>query len=144
QRPGTPSRASNVAGAAAAYVHVPFCAHRCGYCDFTLVAGRDDLIGAYHDALAVELSSLGQARPVRTLFFGGGTPSHLPPEPLDRLLELVCRWLPPDESGEFSLEANPSDITPERVEVLASRGVNRVSLGAQSFDADLLGTLERN
>src|SRR5690606_33973978 len=99
---------------------------------FTLVAGRDDLIDAYHDALAAELAALGQPRPVRTLFFGGGTPSHLPPGSLDRLLELVARWLPLEAGGEFSLEANPSDITPARVDVLASRGVNRVSLGVQS------------
>ena len=72
----------------AAYIHVPFCRHRCGYCNFTLVAGRDDLIEAYLEALAHELSWLEQPREVETLFFGGGTPTHLPPRQLARLFEL--------------------------------------------------------
>ncbi len=65
-----------------AYLHVPFCAHRCGYCDFTLVARRDDLIDAYLDALAIDLAHLGEPREVDTLFFGGGTPTHLAGRPI--------------------------------------------------------------
>ena len=61
-----------------AYIHVPFCVHRCGYCDFTLVARRDDLIDAYLEALAIDLARLERPREVDTLFFGGGTPTHLP------------------------------------------------------------------
>src|SRR4029079_13407608 len=79
----------------AAYIHVPFCRHRCGYCNFTLVAGRDDLIDAYLNALEIELN-VGRAsgRPcisheVDTLFFGGGTPTHLPPNQLERLLAIA-------------------------------------------------------
>ena len=78
-----------------AYVHVPFCRHRCGYCNFTLVAGRDDLIESYLAALATELSWLEVPRPVQTLFLGGGTPTHLPAEQLARLLDLVTHWFPP-------------------------------------------------
>ncbi len=60
----------------AAYIHVPFCRHHCGYCNFTVVAGRDDLIGAYLDAIERELSALGKPREVDTLYVGGGTPTH--------------------------------------------------------------------
>ena len=63
----------------AAYVHVPFCRHRCGYCNFTLIAGRDDLIESYLTALGQELAQLGTPREVDTIFLGGGTPTHLPP-----------------------------------------------------------------
>ncbi len=127
-----------------AYVHVPFCAHRCGYCNFTLVAGRDDLIERYLQAIERELSWLESARPVRTLFFGGGTPTHLAPRQLERLFELVLHWFPLLEGYEFSVEANPIDIDTERAAVLAAYGVNRVSLGAQSFDAMKLKLLERD
>lgn len=128
----------------AAYVHVPFCAHRCGYCNFTLVAGRDDLIDAYLIALETELSALEAPKPVGTLFLGGGTPTHLPPGQLERLLRLVLSWFPLAPGGELSVEANPADICPERVSVLAAHGVNRVSLGAQSFDVAKLQLLERD
>ncbi len=125
-------------------MHVPFCVHRCGYCDFTVVAGRDDLITAYLDALAIELSRLETPREVETLFIGGGTPTHLPPVALARLLELVTEWFPLVEGGEFSVEANPVGLDDEKLVLLARRGVNRVSLGVQSFDAQALRVLERD
>ncbi len=128
----------------AVYIHVPFCVHRCGYCNFTLVAGRDDLIDAYLQAIERELSALQQPRPVDTLFFGGGTPTHLPPAALERLLSLVRRWFPPQPGYEFSVEANPADLDTQRVAVLAAAGVTRVSLGAQSFDPAKLALLERD
>ncbi len=98
----------------AAYVHVPFCRHRCGYCNFTLIAGRDDLIERYLRALAKELMLLGERKPVETLFFGGGTPTHLPPAQLQQLLEMVREWFVLEAGGEFSAEANPLDLTAER------------------------------
>ncbi len=128
----------------AAYVHVPFCAHRCGYCNFTVVAGRDDLIGAYLAALQRELSWLGAPRPVETLFLGGGTPTHLPPADLDRLLELVARWFPLLPGGEWTIEANPADLSPARIAVLRQYPIDRVSLGAQSLDAQRLVLLQRD
>jgi oxygen-independent coproporphyrinogen-3 oxidase len=127
-----------------AYLHVPFCAHRCGYCDFTLVARRDDLIDAYLDALAIDLRQLDQPRPVDTLFFGGGTPTHLPTGQLQQLMDLALRWFPPLEGAEICVEANPAGLDREKIEVLASAGVNRISLGIQSFDADVLALLERD
>jgi oxygen-independent coproporphyrinogen-3 oxidase len=132
----------------AAYIHVPFCAHRCGYCDFTVLAGRDDLATDYLDALERELASLERPHPVETLFIGGGTPSRLAPPLLERLIALVRHWLPLEAGGEWSLEANPIDIAGEaggeKAAILAAGGVNRVSLGAQSFDAGVLATLERD
>src|SRR5689334_3413635 len=78
----------------AAYLHVPFCAHHCGYCDFAVATGRDHFIDRYLDALAAELTTLGTPQPVRTLFVGGGTPTHLRAPQLARLLTAVRGWLP--------------------------------------------------
>lgn len=128
----------------AAYVHVPFCRHRCGYCNFTLVAGRDDLIEPYLAALERELTWLGQPHPVRTLFVGGGTPTHLPPGHLARLLALLKHWFPLLPGGEWSVEANPVDLDPPRLEVLGQAGINRISLGVQSFAPHKLAVLERD
>jgi oxygen-independent coproporphyrinogen-3 oxidase len=128
----------------AAYIHVPFCRHRCGYCNFTLVAGRDDFIAAYLGALERELSQLEQPREVDTLFFGGGTPTHLPPDELRRLFSIVRAWFPRAAGGEFSIEANPIDLDEVKAQILAGAGVTRVSLGAQSFHAAKLRVLERD
>jgi oxygen-independent coproporphyrinogen-3 oxidase len=127
----------------AAYVHVPFCAHHCGYCDFAIATGQDHLIEQYVDAVSAELATLGTPQPVRTVFLGGGTPSHLGTAPLARLLSAVCRWLPPEPGHEFSIEANPESLDADKVAVLADHSVTRVSLGAQSFHPHLLRTLER-
>jgi oxygen-independent coproporphyrinogen-3 oxidase len=127
----------------AAYVHIPFCAHRCGYCDFAIAVGQDHAIGEYLDALAVELAGLGTPRPVETLFLGGGTPTHLDSAALSRLFDLLARWLPLRQSGELSIEANPDSLTAEKVHLLADRGVTRISLGVQSFQPELLRDLDR-
>ncbi len=128
----------------AAYIHVPFCRHRCGYCNFTLVAGRDDLIGSYLAALTRELAAIDGPHEVDTLFFGGGTPTHLPPGDLAELFEVVSRTIPLAPGGELSVEANPIDLDNERIDVLAAAGVTRISLGAQSFDPQTLKLLERD
>jgi oxygen-independent coproporphyrinogen III oxidase len=127
-----------------AYIHVPFCAHRCGYCDFTLVARRDDLIDAYLAALAIDLAQLERPREVDTLFFGGGTPTHLPADQLQRLMNLALRWFVPTAGAEFCVEANPAGLDDEKIAVLANAGVNRVSLGLQSFEPAILKLLERD
>ncbi len=131
-----------------AYIHVPFCRHRCGYCNFTLVAGRDELIESYLDALERELSWLGEPCEVDTLFFGGGTPTHLRGDQLRRLLGIVRHWYPlatgASPPAEFSVEANPSDIDAETIDLLAEYGITRISLGAQSFQAEKLRILERD
>jgi oxygen-independent coproporphyrinogen-3 oxidase len=128
----------------AAYIHVPFCAHHCGYCDFAVATGKDHLIDQYVDALSAELATLGTPQPVDTLFLGGGTPTHLAPAALARLLGAVLRWLPPRSNCEFSVEANPGTLDADKVAVLADHGVTRISLGAQSFRPALLRVLERD
>src|SRR5271169_2231673 len=89
----------------AAYIHVPFCAHHCGYCDFAIAVGQDMHFELYLDALEAELASLGSPQPVETVFIGGGTPTHLDVASLRRLLESVQCWLPLRDGGEFSIEA---------------------------------------
>jgi oxygen-independent coproporphyrinogen III oxidase len=118
------------------YVHVPFCAHRCGYCDFVTVTGSEDLRGRYVDALIGELGRL-DAGAVETVFVGGGTPSLLDDDLLARLLAAL------PACDELTVECNPETITAAKARVLVEGGVNRISLGAQSFRPHLLATLER-
>jgi oxygen-independent coproporphyrinogen-3 oxidase len=121
-------------GARHLYVHLPFCAHRCGYCDFVTVVGRDRDHSAYVDALLAELElERGLlADPVDTVFLGGGTPTVTGPSALARLFAGLPR------AAETTVEANPETVTPELAALLRERGVNRISLGAQSFQPHLL------
>ncbi len=121
------------------YVHVPFCAHRCGYCDFVTVVGREELHGRYVDALLAELElERGVlAQPLETVFLGGGTPTFTEAGELRRLLEAL------PSADEVSVEANPETVTPELALLLREAGVTRVSLGAQTFHPELLRVLER-
>ncbi len=126
-------------GARHLYVHLPFCANRCGYCDFVTVVGRDRDHGAYVDALLAELGfERGLlADEVDTVFLGGGTPTVTEPAALARLLAGLPR------AAETTVEANPETVTADLAALLREHGVNRVSLGAQSFQPHLLETLER-
>jgi len=177
-----------------AYVHIPFCAHQCGYCDFAVSAGDESAIPLYLEALALELESLGTEnqgtnpihsetkqfrhsreggnpeapsqgktldsrlrgneggrRTIETLFLGGGTPSHLNLEQLSQLFDSLDRWFtlpthpasPERQRRELSFEANPDSLDAAKVELLAARGVTRLSLGVQSFHPELLTALER-
>ena len=128
----------------AAYIHVPFCRHRCGYCNFALIADRDDLMESYLSALQQELSWLDGTFQVDTLYLGGGTPSHLPPLLLERLFQIVLERFTLAAGFEFTMEANPTDVTPDLVQVMNAYQVNRVSLGVQSFSDRKLAVLERN
>jgi oxygen-independent coproporphyrinogen-3 oxidase len=119
------------------YIHLPFCAHRCGYCDFVTATGRDHLHGSYVDALLRELGEEHDGTPVQTIFLGGGTPTYTA---LPELLRLL-RALPP--ARELTVEANPETVTAELARELRAAGVNRVSLGAQTFQPHLLEVLER-
>ena len=127
----------------AAYLHVPFCAHHCGYCDFAIAVGQDHLIDLYLDALDAEMATLETPQLMATLFIGGGTPTHLTAGQLARLLSSIRRWLPLESGGEWSIEANPDTLDDDKIAILANHGVNRVSLGAQSFHPHLLEVLDR-
>jgi oxygen-independent coproporphyrinogen III oxidase len=127
-----------------AYIHVPFCRHRCGYCNFTLVAGRDDLIGDYLRAIDLELARLETPREVDTLYFGGGTPTHLAPQQFRELSKTVLQWHPLAEGYEWTVEANPADVNTDMIGVFSDRGITRLSLGGQSFRDEKLRLLERD
>jgi putative oxygen-independent coproporphyrinogen III oxidase len=138
--PATPAATDPGAGAVRhLYVHLPFCAHRCGYCDFVTVVGRRGEHGSYVEALLAELERerWRLATSLETAFLGGGTPTFTEPAALERVL----RALPDVE--ELTVEANPETVTPALATLLRSRGVTRVSLGAQSFRPHLLEMLER-
>ena len=127
------------AGARHLYVHLPFCAHRCGYCDFVTLVGRNGQHGSYVDAVLaeLELERTLLAPDVETVFLGGGTPTFTEPHALSRLLSALPR------AAEFTVEANPETVTSELAAMLRAHGVNRVSLGAQTFRPELLAVLER-
>jgi oxygen-independent coproporphyrinogen III oxidase len=128
-----------VTGVRHLYVHLPFCAHRCGYCDFVTAVGAHDRHRPYVDGLLAELELERDALtpPLDSVFLGGGTPTFTRPDALARLLAA----LPP--AHEVTVEANPETVTPALAALLREGGVNRVSLGAQSFQPALLSTLER-
>lgn len=126
------------------YVHVPFCTTKCGYCDFYSVAGREKDADRLVGALVSELAARRQHRPLtfRTIFVGGGTPTRLDAPALAVLLDAIsaCARLP---DGEFTVEANPETVDTEKLALLRAAGVNRLSLGAQSFHENELAVLER-
>ena len=121
------------------YVHLPFCAHRCGYCDFVTVVGREGVHDDYVEALLAELDLERDllAEPLESVFLGGGTPTFTAPGALGRLLATL------PAAAEITVEANPETVTPTLAGDLRAAGVDRVSLGAQSFRPHLLATLER-
>jgi oxygen-independent coproporphyrinogen-3 oxidase len=121
------------------YVHVPFCAHRCGYCDFVTVVGRHSQQRPYVDAVLreLELERVALAPRLETLYLGGGTPTFA----LVRALERLLAALP--DADEVTVEANPETVTAELAALLARNRVNRVSIGAQTFQTHLLDVLER-
>jgi oxygen-independent coproporphyrinogen-3 oxidase len=129
----------------AAYVHVPFCRHRCGYCNFTLVTGRDELIERYLRAIELEVGGAHPtAHEVDTLYFGGGTPTYLSTDQFRELAGVVLNAHPLAAGYEWTVEANPADIDQAMMDTLSELGVTRLSLGAQSFQADKLKLLERD
>lgn len=142
-------RALHEANVRGAYLHVPFCFHKCHYCDFYSIVDNQDRQEAFVSRLSREIQAVSrqvleeQARPLETIFVGGGTPTLLAPALWRDLLAVVRDCLPLRSDGEFTVEANPETVTPELAQILASGGVNRVSIGAQSFDTRHLKTLER-
>lgn len=136
---------------ASLYLHIPFCHTRCHYCDFNTYAGILPLREPYVRALLKEVNmtgklaqlSDGRPRRSRTIFFGGGTPSLLSVEQIARLLAACRGHFAVDAGAEITLEANPGTLSQEQLIGLRAAGINRLSMGAQSFDAELLKTLGR-
>ncbi len=132
----------------AIYLHIPFCRHRCAYCDFNTYAGQEALLSAYVQALIREITIVAANRPadllsVHTVFFGGGTPSLLTGSEVVALLEALCAAFAFSPEPEVTLEANPSDLSLETLMAYRRAGVNRISLGMQSANPQELRLLER-
>lgn len=131
---------------AGVYVHIPFCASRCSYCDFFSTLRLDEVGHDYVEALIAE-ARLRKAelngKPVKTLYMGGGTPSQLPLPLLARLIDGLKATLDLNAVEEFTLEANPDDVTPEWCAAVRALGVNRVSMGVQSFQDAVLRLVGR-
>ncbi|HUQ27554.1 MAG TPA: radical SAM family heme chaperone HemW [Usitatibacter sp.] len=129
------------------YVHIPWCLRKCPYCDFNSHEKRGDLPEAeYVDAIIADLeASLAKVwgRRIHTIFIGGGTPSLFSPEAIDRLLTAIRTRLPVDPDAEITMEANPGTFEVERFRGFRAAGVNRLSIGVQSFDDAKLAALGR-
>jgi oxygen-independent coproporphyrinogen III oxidase len=131
------------------YLHVPFCTRRCSYCDFAVQATGSAPTAAWIAAVAAELrlqaEAAGWGRPLRldTVYVGGGTPSLLGPDAMAALRDALAPWAVWDASAEWSCEANPESFTPEVARGWRAAGVNRLSLGAQSFHAPTLAWMGR-
>jgi oxygen-independent coproporphyrinogen-3 oxidase len=139
----SPGEADSHVGAAAAYVHIPFCSRVCPYCDFAVVAGKDHLIERYFAALTRQVERSERWRVLDTIYFGGGTPSHVNPGLLGQVMDALAEAHGIAAGAEVSIEANPEDFTVGLAADLRSRGFNRVSFGAQSFDPRVLDSLGR-
>ena len=146
QRPVVEKRGGPEAGPISLYVHIPFCETKCPYCDFNTYAKIEPLMPAYVAALRREIGLWGDALgspQVRTVFFGGGTPSYLPADDLGALLESIRGDFDVGAEAEVTLEANPGDLTHAKLARYLEVGVNRLSIGIQSFDDGLLELLGR-
>lgn len=129
-----------------AYIHIPFCEHICFYCDFNKVFLEGQPVDEYIQALIKEIRLTKEKYPsedTETIYIGGGTPTSLSAAQLDALLKGVREELPFDDKNEFTVEANPGDLTLEKLQVLQNYGVNRLSMGVQSFDDRLLKKIGR-
>jgi len=141
------------------YFHIPFCTHRCAYCDFNTYAGQEEMIPAYVEALCKEIEFVGSRLPspfrtivpeakrsggeVHTIFFGGGTPSLLSPEQFDSIFKSIRANFPLTTNVEITIEANPGTVSYENLLELRRIGINRISYGVQSANAEELQMLER-
>jgi oxygen-independent coproporphyrinogen III oxidase len=138
------------------YFHIPFCSHRCAYCDFNTYAGQEEMIPAYVDALCNEIAFVGQsARAARsrsnngasveahTIFFGGGTPSLLTPVQFESIFQTIRHNFTLPQDAEITIEANPGTVSHEDLLALRRIGINRLSYGVQSANTEELRMLER-
>jgi len=126
------------------YLHVPFCVRRCSYCDFSIAVRKRIPADDYLAAIRAEWESAGPIGPLETIHLGGGTPSLLPSDALAALLRYVVDHTSPPYAVEVTLEVNPEDVTPDAATAWCRAGVNRVSLGAQSFDDSVLRWMHRS
>ncbi|MDX9803281.1 MAG: radical SAM family heme chaperone HemW [Dehalococcoidales bacterium] len=133
----------NMAANISLYIHIPFCIRKCSYCSFVSYSGRQDAMEQYSQALTREIIQRVDNRMLKSVYFGGGTPSLLPADHISRLLECIGTHLPQNREIEISLEANPGTINHKHLYAMLSSGVNRLSIGLQSLDDGELGVLGR-
>ncbi len=134
------------------YIHVPFCSHRCWYCDFNAYAGLDHLAESYMDALVADVelslsapfrSDLDERPPVTSVFIGGGTPSLVPALSIARVVEAIRKSWPLAPGAEVTIECNPDSTDAAKLDLYLDAGINRISFGVQSLDEGLLARLGR-
>lgn len=128
------------------YIHIPFCKHRCAYCDFNTYAGQEDSIPAYVNALVREINFVGLRagrKDIHTVFFGGGTPSLLSGPQFASMMDALYSAFTFTADAEISIEANPGTISPEKLTAIRNAGINRISFGVQSTNTEELRMLER-
>lgn len=125
------------------YVHVPFCTRRCSYCDFSIAVRRTVPVDEYLRGISAEIAPLNPVTPLETVYLGGGTPSRLGGDGIARLLDLIRAKFTIDDAAEITIEANPEDISTESVAAWSASGVNRLSIGIQSFDDAVLAWMHR-
>lgn len=128
-----------------AYIHIPFCEHICYYCDFNKVLIKEQPVDRYLESLLkeIELVTGNVSCELETLYIGGGTPSALSSKQLDYLLSGILKQFTFSNTIEFTVEANPGDLTPEKIQIMKNYGVNRLSMGVQSFDNQILKKIGR-
>lgn len=133
------------------YLHIPFCKHRCAYCDFNTYAGQDAMIPAYVDALIKEIELIGRQisnlpdyQSANTIFFGGGTPSLLSGPQFDSIMSALSSAFALSADAEVTIEANPGTISPAKLDAIRKAGINRISFGVQSSVTEELRMLERS
>jgi oxygen-independent coproporphyrinogen III oxidase len=146
--PALPEARRRAMQALTIYVHIPFCIQKCGYCDFNAYLYRDHMAHTYLAALEREITHTASKRSwtsysVPSIYFGGGTPSMLAPTDLTRLLGMIGSSFPLQADAEITIEADPGTINLAGLEALRAGGFNRISLGVQAFDDDLLDKLDR-
>jgi oxygen-independent coproporphyrinogen-3 oxidase len=142
---GLQTAANALAASAGVYVHIPFCAKKCGYCDFNAYSGyKDGTKARYVDAVCREIALRAEPQTrIPTIFFGGGTPTTLSADDLARILAAVKAAFAVDTEAEITIEANPGDASGDYLAALRAAGFNRLSFGVQTFDDRLLKTIDR-
>lgn len=127
------------------YIHIPFCGSKCTYCDFYSLPGNEALMGDYVDAIMAEFAmrECEISQPFKTIYIGGGTPSVLPLDLLDRLLSSIAKGVDLSQIKEFTVEVNPEDVCLDLLSMLRCKGVNRISMGVQSLSERVLRIINR-
>ncbi len=139
-----PTTTAAIGAGTSLYVHVPFCVVKCGYCDFNSYVARDpSVFDRFLDALAAEFHQAQLPEPPVSVFIGGGTPTHLDPPRLRRLLAILAERVDLHGCAEVTMEANPESVTAEKAAIARAAGVRRMSMGVQSFQPHLLRFLDR-